>query len=1071
MTPVLATPPPLARRALRMAGGWLFCACLAFLGAPGYAAGDDAAPAAPLREAGLPPIHNFNSSDYGATSQNWAITQGKQGVIYIGNVADGVLAFDGARWTSIPVPNRFTVRSLATAPDGRVYVGTVGDFGYLAPDAAGRLHYVSLLDKVPASERDFADVWSIHITPDAVYFGTLARIFRLHAGKLTTIAPEHRFHICFLVDGALYVIEPGRGLTRIVDGKPALVPGGARFADERIYAMLPWHGPGATPGEMLLAVRGKGWFLYDGHTFRPWPTEVDAALNQAAVYGALWLADGNLAVATQRAGLFVLDTQGRLVAHLDRANGLATDTIYALYQDDQHGLWLATGEGVTRVDVASAVSVFDARNGLAGNVQDVIRHAGALYAGTTEGCYRLATRADGTTGFVRQRDVPGKNASFVAVDGQLVVATSAGVFAVGADRHVQRVVDGARHAQRTWSVQPMLRSRRQPDRVFIGFKDGVGTIRWNGQRWIDEGPIATAREQADSLAADAGGDLWLGLANGGVGRLVLPRDWSGPADPRAPRLRVFNGAAGLPEGTITPTTIGGHVRFLTSNGIYEFAAATGRFVPDPEFRGLFPDGPRRIVFARQGGPDALWLYTTRSRDGVKETGRAVRRDGRWHWQPAPLQTLSGIDMAGAWVDPDGTVWLASTKGLYRYAPGAGTPAQPPYATLIRDATARNGEVLATHPAGGRMPELAARNNALHVEFAAPSFTDFAANRYQVRLLGAESAWSPWSPATYRDYTNLDAGRYTFEVRARNVYGQLGAPARFTFRVLPPWYRTWWAWLLWCAAGAALLLLGTRWRAAVLKRRNAQLAELVRERNSALAKANEALRGSNERLAQQSTTDPLTGLRNRRYLYDHLEVDLATARRRHADPHADGALPPDAGIVFLMLDIDHFKLVNDTHGHAAGDGVLHQVAEILRATARTADILTRWGGEEFLVVARFVAPAAGALFAERIRAAVAAHAFAVGDGRSIAVTCSIGFAAYPFYARAGEQPGWEQVVHFADECLYAAKAHGRNAWAGVLPMAAPPAGDVMDALRAALDAASPANAVRVAASWRNGDAPR
>jgi diguanylate cyclase (GGDEF)-like protein len=1022
--------------------------------------------AAPTREAGLPLVYNFTSADYGSISQSWSITQGKDGVIYVGNVSDGVLEFDGAHWSHVPVPNRFVVRSLATAPDGRIYVGTIGDFGYLQRDATGKQHFVSLLDLVPAAERGFADVWNIEIARDAVYFSTLTRIFRLQAGKLTVIKPRNRFHISFLVNDTLYVIDTGTGLTRVVGDHTELVPDGAKFADERIYAMLPWPGPGAQakPGELLVASRSRGWFLYDGQTFRPWPTAVDAALNQAAIYGAIWLAGGNIAVATQRDGVFVIDTQGRLVSHLTRANGLATNTIYAMYQDDQRGLWLATGEGITRVDIGSALTAFDDRNGLPGIVLGVARRDGVLYAGSTEGAFRLTTAADGTAAFVPEPALPGKNVSFLKSGDQLLAAGTAGVYAWHADGSVHPIV-GAEHAQRTWSTQPMLATRRQPDRVFIGFKDGLGEIHRDGQRWVDEGFVGNVREQADSLAEDARGNLWLGLMAGGVGRLALPHDWTGPNDPRTPALQRFGTDAGLPEGTVAVTTVNDQVRFLTRGGIYRFDPATRRFAPDPAFERLFPDGPRRVVLAHQLDRHTLWLSTANDREGIKEAGRALYANGRWRWQPTPLQTLAGVDFNALATDPDGVAWLSSGKGLYRFDPARQPRAVQPLRALLRGVTIRDARALAIDHAPDTVPRLPANDNALRFDFAAPAFTDFAATRYQVRMEGADANWSPWSDATYRDYTNLDSGSYRLVVRARNVYGEVSAPATFRFRILAPWYRTWWAWLAWLAAAVAIVIAITRWRAHVLVRRNLELAELVRQRNAELAEANQALQGSNERLAQQSMTDPLTGLRNRRYLYDHIEVDLATARRHQANrTRGDANVPDDDSLVFLMLDIDHFKPVNDTWGHAAGDRVLQQIADILRATTREADFLTRWGGEEFLLVARFVRADAGALFAERIRSAVAAHVFTLDDGGTLHVTCSIGFATYPAFDQAASQPGWEQVVHLADECLYAAKEHGRNAWAGLLPIATPPAGDITEALHAALAQPQLAGPVRVTTSW-------
>ncbi|MDE2317295.1 MAG: hypothetical protein KGK06_12885, partial [Xanthomonadaceae bacterium] len=110
-------------------------------------------------DAGLPYIRNFSPRDYGAAAQNWALAQDREGVVYVGNVDGYVLSYDGARWQRTPVPNGATVRSLALGADDRIYVGTVGDFGYLKRSDDGQLAFVSLRDKLPPDERDFADVW------------------------------------------------------------------------------------------------------------------------------------------------------------------------------------------------------------------------------------------------------------------------------------------------------------------------------------------------------------------------------------------------------------------------------------------------------------------------------------------------------------------------------------------------------------------------------------------------------------------------------------------------------------------------------------------------------------------------------------------------------------------------------------------------------------------------------------------------------------------------------------------------------------------------------------------------
>lgn len=133
------------------------------------------ASAAVAADIGLPSVHTFSAADYGAAQQNRAVTQGPDGVIHVGHVDDGVLTFDGTRWQRIEVPNQLVVRSLATGTDGRIHVGPMGDFGCLERDRAGQPAHVSLGGRVSLTDREFADVWTIHVIGADVYFATSPR--------------------------------------------------------------------------------------------------------------------------------------------------------------------------------------------------------------------------------------------------------------------------------------------------------------------------------------------------------------------------------------------------------------------------------------------------------------------------------------------------------------------------------------------------------------------------------------------------------------------------------------------------------------------------------------------------------------------------------------------------------------------------------------------------------------------------------------------------------------------------------------------------------------------------------
>ena len=217
----------------------------------------------------------------------------------------------------------------------------------------------------------------------------------------------------------------------------------------------------------------------------------------------------------------------------------------------------------------------------------------------------------------------------------------------------------------------------------------------------------------------------------------------------------------------------------------------------------------------------------------------------------------------------------------------------------------------------------------------------------------------------------------------------------------------------------------RW---VTQRQNRRLSAEVDAKTKVLRERHTELERAYQAVEQASITDPLTGLANRRYLDRQLPGDVARSTRSHKTS-PDGERPTDADLVFFMVDLDHFKQINDREGHVAGDAVLVEFAQLLERHFRKSDLLVRWGGEEFLILARFTNRCRAAEVAERLRESVATHTFLASGGQSLHVTCSIGFAAFPLSPERPTAVSWHEVVELADQALYTVKQGPRNGWAG------------------------------------------
>ena len=315
--------------------------------------------------------------------------------------------------------------------------------------------------------------------------------------------------------------------------------------------------------------------------------------------------------------------------------------------------------------------------------------------------------------------------------------------------------------------------------------------------------------------------------------------------------------------------------------------------------------------------------------------------------------------------------------------------------------------------------LSHKEDVVTFKFAALDFADPRANRYEYKLEGFDDKWVRADERRAATYTNLPGGQYVFRVRASNSDGVWSTQdLALPIDVAPsPWLSP----LAFVAyfTLAALTLLAVWYaqqrriaRAASLR---AELEQQVSDRTFELATRNRELEEANRRLQMVSLTDTLTGLANRRYLMEQFPKLIAERKA-------------DNGLAIMIIDLDALKPINDQHGHAAGDEVIIEVARTLRQAIRPDDVLARWGGDEFVVVAQAQHVQHACMLAERIRERIAKMKCVLPKGATVRTSCSIGLTCMPFVPGNADAVSWEHAIKIADLALYRAK-RGRNAWRG------------------------------------------
>ncbi|MFB6247350.1 MAG: ATP-binding protein [Salinibacter sp.] len=790
-------------------------------------------------EWGLPfPSEHYAPQDYGQDAQNWAVTQDDRGLIYVAN-NDGILEYDGERWRLIPTATGTIVRSLAT--DSLVYVGAKDDFGRLRPDSNGVLRYQSLYEHVPASARDFKDIWSTHTLDGDAYFQSNKYLFRWDGAEVDVWSSPSGFHTSFVVRGTLYVRDRSRGLLRMEGDSLTLAPDGDVFSDAAVRMMAPY-----SDGRILIATAKKGLYLLDQEGIRSFRLPSDSGLpsflDEHDLYHGCALRGDRYALATLGGGTAIISAEGRILRLLNTSTGLPDGVVNYVYAGREGELWMAlNNDGVYRTSLNASTTLFDERNGLKGTLRSLEQHRGRMYAATGRGLYRLEG-GDSDVGtdparFNRQSGIP-LPWDLLSTKGDLLAATERGVFVPASNP--RRLTD-----RQTYG----LAEGPNPQTVYAATRTGVSRLRKTDGQWRSR-VVKNLRSEIRSLTVGPDGNLWAGTVDGQMIYLSLSPDG------RARSVQSYGTDAGLPAGYKSPVVVDEHLTIRSRQGLFHLKN---------------PDAPpsdwafaASSLLPEKDGADTLAVKAFLNNDQAHRwaalgnrlyVGRRTQ-GGRHAWseiEPLRFPKAEGVLLHA---EPDGTLWLGTGKRVVRYtpvqAPRADAPA--PFGALVRQVTTlpRGTVVYGGTPRSEQArPSLTLpySQNSLRIDVAAALMDRVTAPQYQYRLEGRQSTWTGWTGRPHVTFSNLWEGTYTFRVRAKGERGRISSVGRLTLHIRPPWYRSPWAYLLYGVGALGLLFALRHYYRVNQERREAQRQALKlekeREVRQQLERANERLREANQ----------------------------------------------------------------------------------------------------------------------------------------------------------------------------------------------------------------------------------
>ncbi len=788
------------------------------------------------QEKGKPFSRHYGPKDYKGGTQNWAVVEDNHGMIYIAN-QQGVIQYDGAEWHAIPNKNKSTIRSLALDDHGQIWVGAYGEMGFLAPEKNGALTFQSITSLVDKEHINFAEVWNIQPADSSIYLLTDNYLFRYrqHTLKAWTCKGEY-FYTEMACRNHFLFQEIGGGLHAIINDSLVSVTGSDFFRQSRIHAFFDLGGD-----TVLIGTRSQGLFTavveiagYKIHLRQLHSIEGEATeyFIKHSLYHGIKLLNGDMAFATIRGGVILIDKNFRIKEIYTSQTAIGHEACYYLIQAKDKSLWVALDNGLAHIELNSPFRYWDNESGYKGTITDINRHNKTLYISTASGVYYLDETA-GTyiSRFIQIPDFSQQTWCLLKVndlrykgDSALLASTSENIFLIENHR--------ARSIYSNKSNYEIFRSPRNPRLLYAGTRNGLQVLEFKTGKYRLKSHINGINYEVRGLAEDKSGDLWASVSYKGVARISF-------TDSSFSRYSIeyFDTTDGLPDlKQVTPVFLANDLVFASDSGIMTF-------VPEN----------RKFTFYQKLGSNLSRLQLNRFATGknghIYINGNIVLKPygNGYIADSTPFRRIPATESDAVFADHDGKIWIGNPDGLYVYKPELYKPSEIVFEALIREASLSSGQKIFMGHGKPEKPEIDYKNNSLIFKYAAPFFDVENQTLYSYMLEGFDLGWSEFTGEKRKEYTNLSEGEYTFKVRAKNIYGQISTTATYHFIILPPWFRTNWAFAIYAILIILIFRLFIKLRTRQILREKDKLEKIIEERTAQINMQKEELLSQAEQL--------------------------------------------------------------------------------------------------------------------------------------------------------------------------------------------------------------------------------
>ena len=526
---------------------------------------------------------------------------------------------------------------------------------------------------------------------------------------------------------------------------------------------------------MLIGTTHDGVFMVDGSTVTRWDTPVNDMLLKSSLFCAARLPDGRFAFGTILSGLIIADHDGNIINNLNTDRGMQNNTVLSLCTDNSGNLWLGLDNGIDYVGINSPLSYIGSNKIGSGYCCRVFK--GILYLGTNQGLYAVPFKGKSSANDFRLIENSGGQVwTLEEAGGQLLCGQNRGTY----------IIDGLKaekicNEEGAWQF---ITVQGRPDLLIGGHYKGLVLYRKINGRWTFFRKIEGFNESSRYLFQDEREYIWVGHSGRGIFRLQLNDSYE-----EVTETVCYSVDRGLPSltGNIL-FSFDNRIYVSTNEGIYEYDDSGNRFMPSDELNRVF-ENCGRIMSVAQASNGYTWFISESESGYLRQN-----EDMSYTRVTVPLRKLRDKfvnEFEFIYPFDNENIFMGLEEGFANYNPSVSKLYNREFPAFItRVEMDYLDSLLYLWNAGSDTRfQFPWKKNSFRFYFASPFFENESPMLFSYFLKGFSNDWSEWSPENYKDFTNLREGRYTFSLKAKNVFGAESNPSDFDFVILPPWRRS------------------------------------------------------------------------------------------------------------------------------------------------------------------------------------------------------------------------------------------------------------------------------------------